>query len=195
MSDSFFDQLRADWTAQNTDVASALARIRRQRWRPWLALVREICGYAVALLAGAFFVLLALQSEDQRPLYVLSAGALLVLPPSFAVVQLLIRRRALTWADETPEALLRVGLRRAEVTLRLNRMNSRGIAALCAFVLVLWAAKWAGMFEAHDFFLIVYTSACVVASLCVWHWSRTAAKCARRDRDIYAQLLRDYDES
>lgn len=194
MSDPFLEQLRADWTAQDTDIASALARIRRQRWRPWLALASEVCGCAVALLTGAFFVLLALRSEDQRLLYLLSASALLVLPPAFAAVKFHTRRKALAWADETPEALLRVGSKRAEAALRLNRMNSLGIVALAAFLALLWTAAWAELFEARRF-LIVYTCACAIASLWVWRWSRAAAKRLQRDRDVYARLLQDYENS
>lgn len=194
MNDQFLERLRADWTAQETDIAGAVERIRRQRWRPWFALALEICGCAVALLTGALFAFLALEHEDQQALYLLSAGALLVLPPTFAVIHFLIRRRALPWADESPEALLRVGLRRAEISSRLNRVYGWGIAVLMAFLAVLWTAEWAGIFEARRF-LIFYTCACAVASFCAWRWSRAATTKARRDREIYSQLLQSYDDS
>ena len=57
---------------------------------------------------------------------------------------MLARRQSLAWEDETPESILRIGIRRADATLRAIQIGRWHLALIAGFVVVLWLLADAG---------------------------------------------------
>src|SRR5687768_8861025 len=138
MSDDFIRDLRADWQSQDHDVAAALQRLRSNRWTPHLSLAAEVSMCVLALAVGVWFAWVAVHNEEHRILFALSAAVVLITAPALGVASLLARRRSLAWDAASPESLLRVGVRRAEASLRAIRVGRWHVAIVGVFVVVLW---------------------------------------------------------
>lgn len=189
MTDDFIFELRADWRKQETELAGMLRRLRRHRWTPHLSLAAEAACAAGGLVAGLWFAWMAVQTG--RLLFALAAGMMLVTMPGAMAASVLIRRGSLRWEDETPESVLRTALRRAEATLMAARAGYASIAALAAFVALLWIVQGLGLIRAAGF-LVFYTSLCALASLAGWLGASWSRRRARRERDVCLRLLKDY---
>lgn len=188
MNDDFIRDLRSDWQSQDLDVASAMQRLRRNRWTPHLALALELASCAVAWSAGLWFAWVAAHDEEHRILFALSAAVVLITAPALCVASLIARRHSLAWNAETPESLLRLGVRRADASLRAIRIGHWHIAIVTAFVAVLWIAEALGFIRAIKF-LVLYTAVCVVASVTSALWMMGREKHLRRERAAYLGLL------
>lgn len=188
MNDDFIRDLRGDWQSQDHDVASALQRLSRNRWTPYLALALEMSACVVASLAGLWFAWVAAHNEEHRLLYALSAAVVLITAPALGVASLVARRRSLAWDAESPESLLRVGVRRAEASLRAIRIGHWHIAIVAVFVAVLWIAAALGLIRAIEF-LVFYTAVCVVVCVASWLWMMRRAKQLRGEHAAYLGLL------
>src|SRR5688572_13943916 len=175
MNDDFIRELRGDWQSQDHDVASALQRLRRNRWSPHLALALEMSACVLAWSVGLWFAWVAAHNEQHRILFALSAAVLLITAPALAVASLMARRRSFAWDAESPESLLRVGVRRVDASLRGIRIGHWHIAIVAVFVAVLWVAEAFGLVRAIKF-LVLYTAVCVVVCGASWLWMRRRAK-------------------
>src|SRR5262249_41170114 len=154
--DDYFGSLQADWRAQPDETAAVLRRLRWHRWTPHLVLAAEMLGLALALLVGGWFAWLATQLEAHRLLVGLSAAIMLLAIPPFAIATVIARRASLGWDEQTPEALLRTGMRRAESALQTMRLGRWHIAVVAAFVALLWIVEALGLMHERGF-LIFYT--------------------------------------
>ena len=188
MNDDFIRDLRGDWQSQDHDVASALRRLRRNRWAPHLALALELSTCVLAWSVGLWFAWVAAHNEEHRILFALSAAVVLITAPALGVATLAARRRSFAWDAESPEALLRVGVRRADASLRAIRIGHWHITIVAAFVAVLWIAEALGFVRAVEF-LVFYTAACVVVCGASWLWMRRRAKQLRGEQAAYVSLL------
>lgn len=188
MNDDFIRDLRGDWQSQDHDVTSALQRLRRNRWTPHLALTMELSACAVALAAGLWFAWVAAHNQEHKLLYALSAAVVLITAPALGVASLVARRRSLAWDAESPESLLRVGVRRAEASLRAVRIGHWHIAIVAIFVATLWIAQASGLIHAIEF-LVLYTVVCAIVCVASWFWMTRQAKRARGDHAAYVGLL------
>jgi hypothetical protein len=188
MNDDFIRELRGDWQSQDHDVTSALTRLRRHRWTPHLALALEMAACALAGSVGSWFAWVAVHNEEQRILFALSAAVLLITAPALAVASLVVRRRSFAWDVESPESLLRVGVRRADASLRAIRIGHWHITIVAVFVAVLWIAEALGFVRAIEF-LVLYTAVCVVVCVASSLWMRRRAKQLRAEQAAYLSLL------
>lgn len=188
MNDEFILRLQADWRSQDNDVDKVLRRLRRNRWTPHLVLGAEILVCALAFLAGLWFAWVALYDEQHRLLYVLSAAAMLVAAPALCIAGVIARRPGLAWDVETPDSLLKVGMRRAESSLRAIRIGRWHVAIILAFVLTLWAAEALRLIRAIDF-LIMYTTVCLAVSVVSWLWMNWRENRVRSERGACIRLL------
>jgi hypothetical protein len=188
MNDDFIHRLRGEWQSQDHDVTSALQRLRRKRWTPHLVLGLEILSCAVAWSVGVWFAWVAAHNEEHRALFALSAAVLLTTAPALGVATVLARRHGLAWDAESPESLLRVGVRRVEASLKAIRVAYWHIAIVTAFVAVLWIAQAAGFVRAIRF-LVFYTAVCAVVCLASWGWMLRRRKQLRDEHAAYLRLL------
>lgn len=188
MNDDFILGLQHDWQAQEHDTAAILRRLRWNRWTPHIVLAVEMLGCAGALLVGLWFAWLAAHSEQHQVLFALSSGVILLTVPALAVFGVLARRAGLAWDAETPESLLRFGIRRAESSLRVIRLGRLHVAIVAAFVVTLWAAEVLSFIHVTEF-LIFYTAVCFALSLVAWLWMTWREKRARGERAACARLL------
>jgi hypothetical protein len=191
MSDDLIRRLQRDWQSQELDVSHVLRRLQRARWAPHLVLALEVLGCCVALGVGVWFAWIASHYNEHRLLYALSAAILLISVPVLGVAAALARRPSLAWHDETPESILRIGIRRAEASLQAMRVGRWHVAIIAGFVAVLWAVQLLKLIDAVEF-LIFYTSVCLVVSLVGWIWMAWRTRAVAALRDAYVRLLADF---
>lgn len=161
MTDDFLRDAQERWRGHNSDYETVRRRLRRTRWAPHALLGLEFLGAAAAFAVGLWFLATALTTRD--PLFGLSALVMLGALPALTMVSFWARRGTLRWEVETPEGVVRHGLRRAEASLQAIRVGYWGATLVAGFVLVLWLAELAGAIHARDF-LILYTA--VSAAIC-----------------------------
>lgn len=190
MTDELIRSLKSDWQAQEYDVSHVLRRLRRARWAPHLVLALEVIGCCIALGVGIWFAWVAVNHAGHKLLYTLSAAVLLIAAPVLGVATALARRPGLAWDDETPESILRIGIRRADASLQAMRVGRWHIAIIAGFVALLWALQWLRLIEAREF-LVLYTSVCLVVSLGSWLWMAWRTRNLRAERDACVHLLAD----
>jgi hypothetical protein len=188
MEDDFIRNLKATWQSQDHDASAVLERLRRNRWRPHLALTAEILGCACALLVGIWFAWTAAHTEQHRLLFALSAGVMLTVVPLLTFASVIARRASLAWEDETPQTMLRMGIRRFESTLQALRLWRWHFWSVAAFVGVLWVLEALGFVQARDF-LIFYTAICFAVSLASWMWMKWRERVIRSELDACTRLL------
>ncbi len=190
MTDELIRELRRDWQSQEFDASQVVRRLRRARWAPHLVLVFEILGCCVALGVGIWFAWVAAHQEEHKLLFVLSAAVLLITAPVLGVATALARRPGLAWDDETPESILRSGIRRADATLQAMRVGRWHIAIIAGFVALLWALQGLKFIQAMEF-LLFYSSVCLVVSLGSWIWMAWRTRTLHAERDACIRLLAD----
>jgi uncharacterized membrane protein YedE/YeeE len=188
MSDEFIRSLQGDWQSQDHGADSVLRRLRRNRWTPHILLGAELAVFVLALAVGVWFAWQALRDSPQQLLFALSAGMILLTAPTLCVAGLRARRASLAWAAETPESLLKVGMRRAESSLRAIRVGRWHVAITGVFLAILWVCEALGVLHAMDF-LVFYTVICVLVSAVAWLWMNRADRRARSERAACARLL------
>jgi hypothetical protein len=188
MSDNFIRALRGDWQAQDHGATAVLQRVRRNRWTPHVVLAAELAGCVFAVLVGLWFAWMALQDQEQKLLFALSAAVLLLTAPALAVAGFRARRASLAWADETPESLLKVAMGRADATLRAIRVGRWHLAIIAIFVTMLWVIEALGFLHAIDF-LVLYTAICLGVSVVAWVWMRRGEKRARGEIAACTRML------
>jgi hypothetical protein len=187
-NDDFIRDLRSDWQSQDHDVARALQRLRRNRWTPHLALALEMSACVLALFTGLWFAWMAAHNEEHGLLFALSAAVVLITAPALGLASLVARHRSLAWDAESPESLLRVGVRRAEASLRAVRIGHWHMAIVALFVAILWIAQMSGLIRAIEF-LVFYTTVCVVVCGASWLWMMRRTKQLRGEHAAYLRLL------
>jgi hypothetical protein len=188
MNDDFLRGLQADWQSQDNDADKVLRRLHRNRWTPHIVLGGEILVCALAFLVGLWFAWIAMHDEQHKLLFALSAAVMLLTAPALCVAGVMARRPSLAWDVETPESLLKVGMRRAESSLRAIRIGRWHVAIIAAFVTALWIAEALGFIDAIDF-LLLYTSVCLVASVASWFWMRWRENRVRSEHAACIRLL------
>src|SRR5512138_734223 len=192
MSDEFIRGLQGDWQSRDQDAAQVLRRLRRTRWMPHVVLCAEIVGCALALLVGVWFAWVAAHTEEHRLLFALSAAVMLITAPALCAASVMARRHSLAWEAETPDSLLRVGIRRADSSLSAIRIGRWHIAIIALFVMTLWMFETIGLITAVRF-LIFYTAVCVAVSVAGWLWMRSREKQLRTERTVLVRLLADLE--
>jgi hypothetical protein len=188
MSDDLIRSLQREWQAQECDASEVLRRLRRARWTPHLVLALEVLGCCVALGVGVWFAWVAAHQPEQKLLFTLSATVLLIAVPVLGIATVLARRPGLAWEDETPESILRIGIRRADASLEAMRVGRWHVGVVAGFVALLWALQWLKFIDAQEF-LVVYSSVCLVVSLGSWIWMAWRTNFVRAERDACVRLL------
>jgi hypothetical protein len=191
MNDDFLHQARADWRAQDLGAERALQRLRQGRWIPHALLGFDVAACALAAGAGLWFAWIAVTAEHHQLLLAISATVLLASAPAVAVAAVAARRGALRWEDKTSEDILRIGVARAEASLKVMRVGWWQIVTLIAFVAGLWALEATGFLNEFGF-LLLYTPICIVwATLCalwiLWRQARLV-----RERAACVHLLAEF---
>lgn len=188
MNDEFLRSLKGEWQSQHADVDASLARLRARRWVPHIQLAVEVVLTLAATLVGVSFAFRAMSAHSNRLLFALSAAVMLLIVPIACFIGARLRRRSLHWDDQTPEALLETGLRRAKVSLRVLQLSRWNSVILVGFVTILWIVQWLGWIQAHDF-LVLYTSLCFAISVLTWVWTVWSRKRWQREAASYKRLL------
>ena len=188
MADEFLEELQSSWRGQDVAFADVLARLRRQRWRPHLALGFELLGTVIAMGVGVWFALVAVQQDSL--LLAMSAGIMLIAAPALAVATWIARKDSLQWEDETPESVLISGLRRADASLKVLWVGRVHLAVIAAFVAILWASELGGLINARDF-LVFYTLVCAAMVAFYLPWFAWREKRVNRERAECQRLLED----
>lgn len=188
MTDELVRELQRDWQSLDCDADEIVRRLRRNRWMPHLVLALEILGCVLALCVGLWFAWVAVNNSEHRLLFTLSAGILLIAVPVLGVATAMARRASLAWDAETPESILRIGVRRAEASLRVMRVGRWHIAIIASFVAVLWMLQLMGFIDAWAF-LVFYTAVCAIVSLVSWFWMARRIRAVSAERDACARLL------
>ena len=134
---------------RNTTPSEVVRRLQRARWTPHLVLGLEVLGCCLALGVGVWFAWVAAHQTEHKLLFTLSAAVLLIAAPVLGVATALARRPSLAWDDETPESILRIGIRRAEASLQAMRVGRWHVAIIAGFVALLWALQLAEVHRCH----------------------------------------------
>lgn len=188
MNDEFIRSLQGDWQSRDRDADKVLRRLRRTRWMPHVVLGAEIVGCALALLVGVWFAWVAAHTDEHRLLFALSAAVMLITAPALCAASVMARRHSLAWEAETPDSLLRVGIRRADSSLSAIRVGRWHIAIIALFVMTLWIFETIGLINAVRF-IIFYTAVCLAVSGAAWLWMRAREKQLRNERAVLVRLL------
>jgi hypothetical protein len=188
MTDELIRSLRSDWQSQDYDASHVLRRLRRARWMPHLVFTLEVLGCGLALGVGAWFAWSAAHQSEHKLLLALSAAVLLIAVPVLGVATALARRPSLAWDDETPESILRIGIRRADASLRAIRVGRWHVAVVAGFVALLGVLQLLKLIDAREF-LVVYASVCLVVSAGSWIWMAWRVRIIRAERDACVRLL------
>lgn len=190
MTDELVRSLQRDWQSQRFDPAPVLRRLRRHRWTPHLVLAFELLGCAIALAVGIWFAWVAAHQAEHKLLLILSAVVLLITAPLLGVAIVMARRPGLSWHEETPESILRIGIVRADATLRAMRVGRWHIAVVAGFVAVLWLLQAVGFIDAGRF-LVFYSVICFVVSLGSWLWMRWRTRSVLGESAACRRLLEE----
>ncbi len=193
MTDELIRSLQRDWQSQHYDASHVVRRLKRARWAPHLVLALEILGCCIALGVGVWFAWVAANQAEHKLLYTLSAAILLISAPVIGVATALARRQGLAWDDETPESILRIGIRRADAALQAMRVGRWHIAIIAAFVGLLWILRLLMLIDALEF-LVFYSLVCLVVSLASWIWMTWRTRALRAEREACVTLLADLRE-
>jgi hypothetical protein len=188
MTDEFLEELQLSWRSQDVALADVQAQLRRQRWRPHLALGFELLGAAVTMAVGVWFALGAAKLGSL--LLAMSAGVLLIAAPALAVAAWVARKDTLRWEEETPESVLVSGLHRADASLKVLRLGRVHLAVIAAFVAVLWATELGGLISARSF-LVLYTLVCAATAAFYLPWIAWREKRLNQERAVCQRLLDD----
>jgi hypothetical protein len=188
MTDELIRSLQRDWQSQEYDASDVIRRLRRRRWTPHLVFALEALGCCLALGVGAWFAWVAAHQSEHKLLMSLSAAVLLITVPLLGVATALARRPSLAWDDETPESILRIGIQRADASLRVMRVGRWNIAVVAGFVVLLGALQLLKLIDALEF-LVFYSSVCLVVSLGSWIWMAWRIRVVRAERDACIRLL------
>lgn len=188
MSDDLIRRLQRDWQSQEYDASHVVRRLQRARWTPHLVLALEVLGCCFALAVGVWFARVAAHQSEHKLLFALSAAVLLIAVPVLGIATALARRPSLAWDDETPESILRIGIRRAEASLQAMRVGRWHVAIIAGFVALLWALQLLKFIDALEF-LIFYSLVCLVVSLGSWIWMAWRTRSTRAERDACVRLL------
>ena len=188
MTDDLIRSLKSDWQSQEYDVRHVVRRLRRARWTPHLVFVLEVLGCCLALGVGVWFAWVAAHQSEHKLLFALSAAVLLITVPVLGVATALARRPSLAWDDETPESILRIGIRRADASLRTMRLGRWHVVVVAGFVVLLWALQLLKLIDAREF-LVFYAAVCLVVSLGSWIWMAWRIRIVRAERDACIRLL------
>jgi hypothetical protein len=214
MTDDFIRRLQSEWRAQPIDRSVMIGRLRRGRWTPRLLLWLEVLQGVVGVAFGAAFLWLALDPDrlslllvsafDRQAVskediaylarmlrWMLGAGGLVMLAavPPLAWAAVRARLDGLKWEDETPESVLRFGLRRVDASLRANRLGRWHVWVLLAFVAGLWGLALVGL--APVFFLAQMTILYLLAIAGVWIWLDLRRERLRREMEACLRLLQE----
>jgi hypothetical protein len=193
MTDELIRSLKSDWQSHEYDASHVVRRLRRARWAPHLVLAMEVLGCCIALGVGVWFAWVAANQAEHKLLYTLSAAILLIAAPVIGVASALARRQGLAWDDETPESILRIGIRRADASLRAMRVGRWHIVIIAAFVVLLWTLQALKLLGALQF-LIFYTLVCIVVSLGSLIWMTWRTRTLRAEREVCVRLLAELRE-
>ena len=188
MTDELIRSLQRDWQSQEYDASHVIRRLRRARWTPHLVFALEVLGCCLALGVGVWFAWVAAHQSEHKLLMVLSAAVLLISVPLFGVATALARRPSLAWDDETPESILRIGIRRADASLRAMHLGRWHMAVVAGFVVLLGVLQLLKLIDALEF-LVIYASVCLVASLGSWIWMAWRSRIVRAEREACIRLL------
>jgi hypothetical protein len=188
MTDDLIRSLQRDWQSQECDASRVVRRLQRTRWTPHLVLALEILGCCVALGIGLWFAWVAAHQTEHKVLFALSAAVLLIAAPVLGIATALARRPSLAWDDETPESILRIGIRRTDASLRTMRVARWHIVVVAGFVALLWALQSLKVIDALEF-LVFYSSVCLVVLLGSWIWMVWRTRHVRAEREACIRLL------
>jgi hypothetical protein len=188
MSDDLIRSLQREWQAQEYAAGEVLRRLRRARWTPHLVLALEVLGCCLALGVGVWFAWVAAHQAEHKLLFTLSAAVLLIAAPALGIATAFARRPSLAWDDETPESILRIGIRRADASLKALRVGRWQVAIIAGFVALLWVLQWLKFIDALGF-LYFYSSVCLAVSLGSWIWMARRTRNVRAERDACVRLL------
>ncbi len=159
---------------------------------PHVVLGAEIVGCAFALLVGIWFAWVAAHNEEHRLLFALSAAVMLITAPALCAASVMARRHSLAWDAETPDSLLRVGIRRADSSLSAIRIGRWHISIIALFVMTLWMFETMGLINAVRF-LVFYTAVCLAVAVVAWLWMSSREKRLRSERAVLVRLLADLE--
>jgi hypothetical protein len=188
MTDELIRRLQVEWQSQEYDASHMVRRLRRARWTPHLVFALEVLGCCVALGVGCWFAWVAAHQSEHKLLMTLSAAVLLITVPLLGVATALARRPSFAWDDETPESILRIGIRRADASLRAMRVGRWHIAVVAVFVVLLAMLQLLHLIDALEF-LILYSAVCLVVSLGSWVWMAWRIRTLRAEREVCVRLL------
>jgi hypothetical protein len=188
MTDELIRSLRSDWQSQDYDASQVLRRLRRARWVPHLVFTLEVLGCCLALGVGVWFAWMAAHQSEHRLLLALSGAVLLISVPVLGIATALARRPALAWDDETPESILRIGIQRADASLRTLRLGRWHVAVVVGFVALLGVLQLLELIDAREF-VVFYSSVCLAVSLGSWIWMAWRGRTVRAEREACVRLL------
>jgi Na+/melibiose symporter-like transporter len=190
MSDDFLKDHQADWRAQPDDFTAARDRLQRERWKPHVQLAAAIASAVVGIVTGVVFA--AMATATGKLLFVMAAVVMGVGLPGAMAISVVLQRKAFVWDDETPESLLRTGVRRADATLRTARFGWSAFVLIGGFILALWVAERLGYIE-ETWFVIVYTVVGAVTLGFAWLGMRGRIDRLQRERANLARLLAELE--
>lgn len=193
MIDDDIRQLQRDWQSQEYEVSHVVRRLRRARWTPHLVFAIELIGGCFAVGIGIWFAVMAAQQAEHKLLLGLSAAVMLIAVPLLGIATAFARRPSLAWDGETPESVLRIGIQRAEATLRTLQLWRWHIAVVAGFVALLATLQFLEIIDAFEF-VVLYASICLVVSLGSWAWLRRRTRTVRAERDACVRLLNSLRE-
>lgn len=185
--DDFIRALQQTWQSQDHGASEVLQRLRRKRWQAHRGLAAAMLVCTLGVLAGLGFAWAAIHPGPTRLLFALSSAVILISSPAVAVAVARALKSSLAWNEE-PQALLRIGMHRAEGNLRVFRVQRRHIGLIGVFVALLWVCQAAGLLHALGF-LVFYTVLCAAVCAAAWLYMMWQEPRVRGEHAACARLL------
>jgi hypothetical protein len=142
MKDDTLEDLKTQWRRLTSDQRLLERELGRWRLRSYLTMTLELAATAMALVAGGWFLAIAVRMQDL--FYGLSGVTLLLACPVAAAWSINLRRQGLHWSDRSPEGTLRYAVTRARTTDRILTMQRWNCIVLLGFVTLVGGCALAG---------------------------------------------------
>lgn len=191
MSDDIVSKLREDWNRQPLAIDKLAKGLQRRRRLARLSLAKDAIAMAVAVVAGIWFAIIAIDRESL--VFGLSGLFILVAVPLTKMARIRAQAAAPDWRGDTAEDILRKALNRERTTVKLLRIRSWESVALIGFAALLWGCAAAKLLSVNGSFVVILTI-WVITGVGGMAWSAWRLRLALRRVANCEALLEQYVE-
>ena len=190
-SDTFLDQLRADWLGQTIDIDRLKRLTRRRRSAARLLMLAKLASAAVALVFSAWFAYRAVVAGSA--IHALGGVALCAAFPLTILEYVSARRGMRIGGADTPAGVLLHARQQIEVSRRWLRGCRSSAALLAACAAAALGLHRAGLAKSDETSLLAAIWG--GTALLVWLWQSWRERRLAVEADRYDQLLAEFSET